>query len=218
MRLQAPRPHPPGQSPQVNETTVADGAANVFQDGRHVCGARHARSILVLRDCRSFFGAVRPAPALARGLSVVRPAWAQSWRWKSSRKLATANEAKRNCGRATDRGEEAWSVTRETMDKNRIEGDVEQGERATNRKALVVKARWRKSGVCAGKDCVLTWGDLASCLNGRRCKPEREVSRGRSSQREKNDWRRAEGIGEDAPQSSGLDSLRCSQMRSSPIR
>ncbi len=39
---------------------------------------------------------------------------------KSSRKLATANEVKRNCGRATDRGEEAWSVNREPMDKNRI--------------------------------------------------------------------------------------------------
>ena len=31
------------------------------------------------------------------------------------------------------------------------------------------------------KECVLTWGDLASCLKGRRCKPEREVSKGRSS-------------------------------------
>jgi hypothetical protein len=42
------------------------------------------------------------------------------------------------------------------MDKNRIEGGAEQGERATNREALVVKARWRKSGGCAGKDCALT--------------------------------------------------------------
>jgi hypothetical protein len=67
------------------------------------------------------------------------------------------------------------------MDKNRIEGAAEQGERARNREALVVKAKWRKSGGCAVKECVLTWGDLASCLKGRRCKPEREVSRGRSS-------------------------------------
>ena len=41
--------------------------------------------------------------------SFVRPAWAHSWRWKSSRKLITANEAKRNCMRVTECGEEAWS-------------------------------------------------------------------------------------------------------------
>ena len=69
----------------------------------------------------------------------------------------------------------------EPMNKNRIEGATEQGERAYNREALVVKARWRRSGGCAGKERVLTWGDLASCLKGRRCESEREVSRGRSS-------------------------------------
>jgi hypothetical protein len=69
----------------------------------------------------------------------------------------------------------------EPMYKNRIEGAAEQDERARNREVLVVKAKWRKSGGCAVKECVLTWGDLASCLKGRRCKPEREVSRGRSS-------------------------------------
>ena len=69
----------------------------------------------------------------------------------------------------------------EPMDKNRIEGVAEQGERATNREALVIKARWRRSGGCAAKECVLTRGDLASCLKGRRLLPEREVSRGRSS-------------------------------------
>jgi len=46
----------------------------------------------------------------------------------------------------TDRGKEAWSVNREPMDKNRIEGAAEQGERARSREALVVKARWRKFG------------------------------------------------------------------------
>jgi len=40
---------------------------------------------------------------------MVRPARAHSWRCKSSRKLITANEAKRNCMRATECGEEAWS-------------------------------------------------------------------------------------------------------------
>jgi len=47
------------------------------------------------------------------------------------------------------------------MDKNRIEGVAEQGERAKNREALVIKAKWRRSGGCAVKECVLTRGDLA---------------------------------------------------------
>lgn len=54
------------------------------------------------------------------------------------------------------------------MDKNRIEGATEQGERAMNREALVIKAKWCKSGGCAVKECVLTWGALALCLKGRR--------------------------------------------------
>jgi len=52
------------------------------------------------------------------------------------------------------------------MDKNRIEGAAEQGERARNREALVIKAKRRKSGGCAVKECVLTWGPLALILKG----------------------------------------------------
>ena len=73
--------------------------------------------------------------------------------------------------------------TCEPMDKNRIEGAAEQGERARSREALVAKVKRRKSGGCAGEECVLTWGDLALCLKGRRGDAEREVSRGRSSRR-----------------------------------
>ena len=69
----------------------------------------------------------------------------------------------------------------EPMDKNRIEGVAEQGERARFREALVIKARWRKFGGCAVKECVLTRGDLALWLKGRRGNVEREVSRGHSS-------------------------------------
>jgi hypothetical protein len=54
------------------------------------------------------------------------------------------------------------------MDKNRIEGAAEQGERARSREALVAKAKRRKSGGCAVKECVLTRGDLALRLKGRR--------------------------------------------------
>ena len=53
---------------------------------------------------------------------------------------------------------------------------------------MTAKLRWprlrrRKSGGRAAKDSVLTGGDLASCLKGRRRKSERGVSRGRSSRR-----------------------------------
>jgi hypothetical protein len=71
----------------------------------------------------------------------VRPAWALSWRWKSSRDQATESEAKGNCARATERGKEAWSVNRGPMDKNRIRGDAGRGERANDREASVAKAQ-----------------------------------------------------------------------------
>ena len=69
----------------------------------------------------------------------------------------------------------------EPMNKNRIEGVAEQGERARSREALVIKARRRRFGGCAAKECVLTRGDLVLWLKGRRGDTERGVSRGRSS-------------------------------------
>ena len=53
------------------------------------------------------------------------------------------------------------------MNKNRIEGAAEQGERAMNREALVIKARRRRSGGCAAKECVVTRGDLAPAPRAR---------------------------------------------------
>ena len=44
----------------------------------------------------------------------------------------------------------------EPMDKNRIKGAAEQGERAYCREALVIKAKRRKSGGCAAKECAGT--------------------------------------------------------------
>ena len=54
---------------------------------------------------------MNPARRCRAGFVVVRPAWAHSCGCKSHRKLVTANEVKRNCGRVTDRGEEAWIET-----------------------------------------------------------------------------------------------------------
>ena len=79
----------------------------------------------------------------------------------------------------------------ESMNKNRIEGAAKQGEWARNHEAFVIKARWRRSGGCAVKECVLTWGDLALCLKGRRQESEREVSRGHSSRKVKGRTRRS---------------------------
>lgn len=86
------------------------------------------------------------------------------------------NEAKRNCGRVTVRGEEAWSEEVGPMNKNRIRGSVERGERANDREAPMAKARRCRSGGRASKVDVLTWGDLASCLKGQREKSRREES------------------------------------------
>ena len=70
----------------------------------------------------------------------VRPAWAHTCGCKSRCELVTVSEVKRNCMRVTDCGEEAWSVNREPMNKNRIEGAAEQGEWAIYHEALVTKA------------------------------------------------------------------------------
>ena len=72
---------------------------------------------------------------------VVRPAWALFWRCKSSRNQAIESEASGNCVRVTERGKEAGSVNRGPMDKNRIRGDAERGERATDREASMAKAQ-----------------------------------------------------------------------------
>jgi len=86
------------------------------------------------------------------------------------------NEAKRNCGRATDRGEEAWSEDDGLMNKKRIRGVDEQGERANDREALVAKARRRRSDSRASMMDALTWGDLALCLKGHRKQSRSEES------------------------------------------
>ncbi|MBC8739851.1 hypothetical protein F6X40_24390 [Paraburkholderia sp. UCT31] len=98
----------------------------------------------------------------------MRPAWAHSCECKSRHKLVTANEVKCNCMTAAECGKQAWSVSLEPINKNRIEGVAKQGGRVIDREALVTRAKRRKCGGCAMKECALTWGDLASCLKGRR--------------------------------------------------
>lgn len=86
------------------------------------------------------------------------------------------SEAKRNCGRVTDRGKEARSEEIGPMNKNRMRGGAERGERANDRETPMAKARWRRSGGRVSKVDALTWGDLALCLKGQRGQPRREES------------------------------------------
>ena len=92
---------------------------------------------------------------------MVRPAWAHTCGCKSRCELVTVSKVKRNCVRVTERGKEAWSVNREPMDKNRIEGAAKQGEWAMNHEALVTKARWCKCGGCAMKVCDPYLGEIS---------------------------------------------------------
>ena len=116
------------------------------------------------------------AAGVLAAVFMVRPAWAHACGCKSRRELVTTSEVKRNCVRATERGKEAWSVNREPMNKNCIEGVAKQGERAIDLEALVTKAKRRRCGGCAMKVCGLTWGDLALCPKGRRpCRSEKSA-------------------------------------------
>ena len=97
----------------------------------------------ISRSSISIRGAGAGSPPQIAGVAFVfvRPAWAHSWRCKSSRELVTVSEVKRNCMRATECGKEAWNINCEPMNKNRIEGGADQGERARNREALVIKGQ-----------------------------------------------------------------------------
>lgn len=86
-------------------------------------------------------GGVAGAPPIREApYADVRPAWAHTCGCKSCCELVTVSKVKRNCMRVTECGKEAWSVNREPMNKNRIEGAAEQGEWAIYHEALVTKA------------------------------------------------------------------------------
>jgi hypothetical protein len=46
-----------------------------------------------------------------RMIQYVRPAWALTWGWKSSRELVTASEGKRRASSREDGVKEAWNET-----------------------------------------------------------------------------------------------------------
>jgi len=108
-------------------------------------------------------------PALAAqetrfgGFLFVRPAWARSWRWRSSREPTTASEVKRNCVRGTERWEEARSETASRGTRAASEAAPGRASRQVTATLLWSRPRRRKCGDCGVKDCVLTWGDLPHC-------------------------------------------------------
>jgi hypothetical protein len=86
------------------------------------------------------------------------PAWAPTWRCKSSPKLTTAREVKRKGARVTERPKEAWSIIHEPTNRNRIQGAGDRGEWANDHEAPVTKGNRRRSGGCVEKAGVLTRG------------------------------------------------------------
>jgi Group II intron, maturase-specific domain/Reverse transcriptase (RNA-dependent DNA polymerase) len=75
-------------------------------------------------------------------------------------------------------GDRPWGGSGErsggSTNRNRMPGDSGRGERASDREAPMVKARWRRSGDRAAKGDALTRGDLALHLKGRRREAELE--------------------------------------------
>jgi hypothetical protein len=98
----------------------------------------------------------------------VRPAWALSCGCKSRRKETILIEANRNCRRVTNCGEEAGSEIASRCTRTRLEATPSGTSRHMTAKFRWSKLRRRKSGGCAMKDSVLTWGALALCLKGQR--------------------------------------------------
>ena len=109
--------------------------------------------------------------------SFVRPAWAPSCGCKSRRKETIPIEANRNCGRATDCGEEAGSETAGRCTRTGSEATPSGASGQTTAKLRWSRLRRRKFGDRAVKDGVLTWGDLASRLKGRRAGGARSQQR-----------------------------------------
>ena len=77
------------------------------------------------------------------------------------------SEGREAQGRKGDRPSEgSVERSRGLMNKNRIRGDGNRGERADDREASVTKGTRRRSGSRAAKDSVLIRGDLALQLKG----------------------------------------------------
>src|SRR5207249_3539540 len=128
-------------------------------------GRLRGRGLLALAEIRSTGAG---GGGSSRPRSLVCPAWALTWRWKVLRGLGH-RDPREPQGDAREGGAEgSGERTDGPTNRNRIRGDTDQGERASDRETLVTKDRRRKSGGRGGTVSVLIGGDLASRLKGRR--------------------------------------------------
>jgi hypothetical protein len=125
-----------GERSNLRLSVIATGICR--QHGWSVCRLQWEQSVAsrlerhqthsAKNDGKSISPAINPGEPRSPGFLFVRPAWAHTCGCKSRCKLVTVSKVKRNCVRVTERGKEAWSVNREPMNKNRIEGAAKQGE------------------------------------------------------------------------------------------
>jgi hypothetical protein len=112
----------------------------------------------------------------------VRPAWAMSRRCKSSGNLVTGTRAKRKVTVARPALKEVDSETVSRRTGSGYEAVVPGVSGRESAKLYVTKGHRRRSDGNAGKDIELTRGGLVCARKGD-AQAEREVSRGRSSER-----------------------------------
>src|SRR3970282_1292983 len=91
-----------------------------------------------------------------------------TWRWKSSGELVVATQVNRKA--PTARGALKEAANESASRGTRTGYEALPGRASGQRTAKLPRPRLRrcKSGGCAGKATVLTWGDLALRLKGRR--------------------------------------------------
>ena len=107
---------------------------------------------------------MRPPPKGGRGCCT--PDMGTDWEVEVLREPGHRNPREPQGGGREVDAEGSGERTCGPTNRNRISGDADQGERATDREALVTKGRRRKSGGRAGKASVLIRGDLTLRLKG----------------------------------------------------
>ena len=105
------------------------------------------------------------------GLCVVCPAWMVTWGWKSPGELVVATQANRQAATVRGRLKAAGSEAASRGTRTGYEARPSRASGQQTAKLSRPRLRRCKSGGCAGKATVLTWGDLALRLKGRRGRP-----------------------------------------------
>ena len=94
-----------------------------------------------------------------------------TWRWKSSGELVVATQVNRKAPTARGALKEAANESASRGTRTGYEARPSRASGQQTAKLSRPRLRRCKSGGCAGKATVLTWGDLALRLKGRRGRP-----------------------------------------------